>query len=225
MKTVRAYFWRGSKITADGVCNYEIKRCLLLGRKAMTNLESILKSRDITLATKVHLVKAMVFSSSYVWMWELDCEEIWEPKNWCFWTVVLEKTFESPLDCQEIPPVHPKGSQSWIYTGRTDAKAEAPILWPPDAENLIIWKDPDTGKDWSQGREGMTKDEMVGWHHWLNRQEFEQTPGDGKGQGRLECCNPWGCKESDTTEVLKNMSRLQRDHHVVNFFTWGFSIY
>ena len=131
------FFW-GSKINVDGDCSHEIKRCLLFGRKFMTNLDSIFKSRDITLPTKVRLVKAMVFP---VVMWELDCEESWGPKNWCFWTVVLEKTLESPLDCKLIQPVHPKGDQSWVFIGRTDAKAETPILWPPHAKSWLIGKD------------------------------------------------------------------------------------
>ena len=122
---------------------------------------------------KVHLVKVMVFSSSHVWMWELDYEESWVPKNWCFWTVVLEKTLESPLDWKEIQPVHSKRNQSWVFTGRTDAEAETSILWPPDAKNWLIWKDSDAGKDWRQEEKGTTKDEMVGWHHWLNGHEFE----------------------------------------------------
>ena len=164
-------FWGGSNITAGGDCSHEIKRCLLLGRKVMTNLDSILKSRDITLTTKVCLVKAMVFSSDHVWMWELDYKESWAPKNWCFWTVVLDKTLESPLDCKEIQPVHPKGNQSRIFTGRTDVEVETPILWPPDAKNWVIWKDPDAGKDWRREK-GTTEDEMVGWHHQLNGHEF-----------------------------------------------------
>ena len=139
------------KITEDGDCSHEIKRYLLFGRKAMTNLDSILKIRDITLPTKVHLVKAMFFSSSHIWMWELDYKESWVPKDWCFWTVMLEKTLESPLDSKEIQPVHPKGNQSWIFIGRTDAEAEAPILGPPDAKSWFIWKDPDAGKDCRQG--------------------------------------------------------------------------
>ena len=125
----------GSKITADGDCSHEIKRHLFLGRKVMTNLDNILKSRDITFLTKVCLVKAMVFSSGHVWMRELDYKEGWAPKNWCFCTVVLEKTLESPLNCKEIQPVHPRGNQSWIFIERTDAEAEAPILWPPDANS------------------------------------------------------------------------------------------
>ena len=148
--TVSDCIFLGSKITTDGDCSHEIKRHLLLGRKVLTNLDSILKSRDITLPTKVHLVKAMVFSCGYVWMWELDCEESWVPKNWCFWTSVLEKTLESPLDCKGIQLVHPKGNQPWIFIGRTDAEAKTPILWPPDGKNLLIGKDPDARKDWRQ---------------------------------------------------------------------------
>ena len=132
MWTVRDFIFFGSKITADGDCSCEIRRHLLPGRKAMTNLDSVLKSRDITLPTKVRLVKAMVSSNSHVWMWELDYKESWVPKNWCFWPVMLEKTLESPLDCKDIQPVHPKGDQSWMFTGRTDAEAETPILWPSD---------------------------------------------------------------------------------------------
>ena len=167
------FIFLGSKITADGNCNHEIKRRLLLGRKTMTNLESILKSKDITSPTKVHLVKAMVFSSSHVWIWELNYKEIWAPKNWCFWTVVLEKTLESLLDCKEIQPVHPKGNQSWIFIGRTNAEAETPILCPPDAKNWLIWKDPDAGKDWRWEEKGTTEDEMFGWHHQLDGHEFK----------------------------------------------------
>ena len=158
--------------------------------------------------TKVCLVKAMVSPVVIAWMWELDCKESWAPKNWCFWTVVLEKTLESPLDCKEIQPVHPKGDQSWIFTGRTDAKAETPILWSPDAKNWLIWKDPDSGKDWSWEEKGTTEDEMVGWHHRLSGQEFESTPGVGDGQGSLACCSPWGRKESDRTERLNWKSTL-----------------
>ena len=154
VETVADFIFWGSKITADGDCSHEIKRHLLFGRKVMTNLDSILKSRDITLPTKVHIVKAIHgFSSSHVWMWELDYKESWAPKNWCFWTVVLE----SPLDCKEIQPIHPKRNQSWTFIGRTDAEAEAPILWTSDAESWCIRKDPDAGKDWRQEK-GMTED-------------------------------------------------------------------
>ena len=165
------------------------------GRKVMTNLDSILKSRDITLSTKIHLVKAIYgFSSSHVWMWELDYKESWALKNWCFWTMVLEKTLESPLDSKEIQPVHPKGNQSWIFIGRNDAEAEIPILWQPDAKGWLILKDPDAGKDWGQEEKGMTEDEMAGWHHQLDGCEFEWTPGVGDGQGSLACCDSWGRK-------------------------------
>ena len=139
------------------------------------------------------------FSSGHVWMWELDCKVSWAPKNWCFWTVVLEKTLESPLDCKEIQLVHPKGNQFWIFIGRTDAEAETPILWPPDVKIWLIWKYPDAGKDWRQEEKGTTEDQMVGWHERLNGHAFEQPQGDNEGQGRLVCWSLWDHKESDTT--------------------------
>ena len=182
-------------------CSHEIRRRLLLRRKVMTNLDSILKSRDITLPTKVHLVKAMVFPV-VMYGCELDYKESWVPKNWCFWTVVLEKTLESPLDYKEIQSVHPKGDQSWVFIGRTDAEAEAPILWPPDMKSWLIWKDPDAGKDWGQEEKGTTEDEMAGCHHRHNGRGFGWTPGVGDGQGGLACCGSWGRKESDKTEQL-----------------------
>ena len=157
----------GSKITAGGECSHEIKRRLLLGRKVMTNLDSIFKSRDITLPTSLSS-QGYGFSSSHVWMWELDHKESWAPKNWRFGSVVLEKTLESPLDSKEIQPVHSKGNQSWIFIGRTDVEAETPILWPPDAKNWLLGKDPDAGKDWRQEK-GITEDEMVGWMALLTR--------------------------------------------------------
>ena len=166
-------FLGDSKITAESDCSHEIKRCLFLGRKVMTKLDSILKSRDITLPTKVHLVKAMVFPIVMYGCDELDYKESWALKNWCFWTVVLEKTIESPLECKEIQPVHPKGDQSWEFIARTDVEAETPILWAPHAKSWLIWKDSDGGKDWRQKEKGMTEDVMVGWHHWLNEHEFE----------------------------------------------------
>ena len=135
-------------------------------------------------------------------MWELDCEEGWVPKNCCFWTVVLEKTLEGPLDCKEIQPVHPKGDQSWVLIRRTDIEAETPIFWPPDVKNWLIGKDPDAGKDWGQEEKQMTEDEMVGWHHRLGGHGFGWTPGVGDGQGGLVCCASWGCKESNMTERL-----------------------
>ena len=149
-----------------------IKRHLLPGRKVMTNLDSTLKYRHY-FANKDLSSQRYGFSSSHVWMWELDYKESWVLKNWCFQTVVLQKTLESPLDCKEIQPVHPKGNQSWIFIGRTDVEAETPILWPPDEKNWVIWKDPDAGKDWRQKEKGTTEDGMAGWHHQLDGHEFE----------------------------------------------------
>ena len=143
------------------------------------------------------------FSISHVRRWDLDHKEGWMSKNWCFWTVVLEKTLESPLDRKEIKPVYPKGNQSWIFIGRTDAEAETQILWPPDVKSWIIGKDPDAEQDWRQEK-GMTEDEMVGWHHWLNGHVSEQAPGDVEGQGSLAWWSLWGCKELDTTWTLNN---------------------
>ena len=155
----------------------------------------ILKSRDITLPTNG-------FSSSHVWMWELDHKESWVLKNWCFWTVVLEKTLESPLDCKEIQLVHAKEDQSWVFIGRTDVEAESPILWPPDVKSCLIWKDPDAGKDRGQEEKRTTEEEMVRWHHRLDGHGFEWTPRVGDGQGGVACCDSWGPKESDMTEWL-----------------------
>ena len=152
-------------------------------------------------------------------MWELECKESWVLKNWCFWTVVLKKTLESPLDCKEIQLVHPKGNKSWIFIGRTHAEAETPILWSLDAKNWLIGKNPDAGKDWRQEEKGMTDDEMVGWHHQLNGQEFEQAPGVSDGQGRLACCRPWGHKESDTTERL-NWKDLEEELCEIDNADW-----
>ena len=142
------------------------------------------------------------FSSSHVWMSELDCEESWALKNWCFWTVLLEKTLESPLDCKEIQPVHSKGDLSWVFIGRTDVEAETPVLWPPDAKSWSIGKDPDAGKDWGQEEKGTTEDKMVGWHHRLNGHGFGWTPGVDYGQGGLVCCGSWGHKEHDWATEL-----------------------
>ena len=163
-KQCQTLFWGGSKITADGDCSHEIKRHLLLGRKVMTNLDGHIKKQRHYFANKGPSGQGYGFSSGHVRMWELDCEERWAPKNWCFWTVVLEKTLESPLDCKEIQPVHPKGNQSWVFIGRTDAEAETPVFWPPDAKSWLIGKDPDAGRDWGQEEKGMTEDEMAGWH-------------------------------------------------------------
>ena len=201
METLLHFIFLGLEIIADGDCSHEIKRCLLLGRKAMTNLDSILKSRDITLPTKIHLLKAMIFSNSYIWMWELDHKEGWALKNWCFWTVLLEKTLESLLDCKEIKPVNPKGNQLWIFIRSTDAKAESLILWLPDAKSWLIGKD--LGKIEGRRRRGWQK---MRWLYGItdSRHEFEQGLRDGYGQGSLVCCSPWVCKESDMTEQLNN---------------------
>ena len=188
-------------------------RRLLLGRKALTNIDSILKSRDITLPTKAHLVKAMVFPVVMYGCESLDHKEGWVPKSWCFWTVVLEKTLESPLDCKEIQPVHPKGNQFWIFIGRADAEAEAPVLWPPEVKSWLIRKPSDAGKNWRQEK-GRTEDEMVGWPHRLNGHEFEQAWEDCEGQGSLACCSPWGHKELDMIEWLNNNNNTINSYFV-----------
>ena len=166
-------FLGGSKITADGDCSHEIKRCLLLGRKVMTNLDSIVKKQRLYFVNKGLSRQGYGLFSSHVWMWELGYKESWAPKNWCFWTVVLEKTLESPLDFKEIQLVHPKGYHSWMFIGRTDVEAETPILWPSDVKNWLIRKDPEAGNDWRKNEKRTTEDEMVGWHHWLNGHEFQ----------------------------------------------------
>ena len=147
-------------------------------------------------------------------MWKLDYKESWGLKNWCFWTVVLEKTLESPLDCKEIQPVHPKQDQSWVFIGKTDVEAKTPILWPCDAKSWLIWKEPDAGKDWRQEEKGTTEDEMVGWHHQPNEHEFVWTLGVGDGQEGLVFCSSWGCKESDTLEWL-NWTEQISNHYIV----------
>ena len=148
-------------------------------------------------------------------MWELDHKEGWALKNWCFWTVVLEKILESPLESKEIKPVHPKGNKPWIFIGRTDAKAEAPVLWPPDAKSRLTGKDPDAGENWGPEEKGATEDKMVWWHHWLNGHEF------GQGQGSLTCCSPWGCKELDMTEQLnKNKKNDWSDQFLRTILIW-----
>ena len=168
----------------------------------MTNLGSVLKSRDITLPTNVHLVKAIVFPVVMYGCESWTVKKALALKNWCFWTLVLEKTLESPLDCKEIQPVHSEGDQSWVFFGRTNAKAETPILWPLYAKSWLLGKDSDAGRDWGQEEKGMTEDEMAGWHHQLDEREFEWTAGVGDGQGGLVCWGSWGHKESDMTEWL-----------------------
>ena len=184
METVTDFIFLGSKITADGDCRHEIKRYLFLGRKTDKHKQHIKKQRHY-FSNKGPCSQSYSFSSSYVWTWELDHQESWVPKNWCFWTVVLEKTLESPLDSKEIKAVKSKGDQSWIFIRRTDAEVEAPVLWPSDMKNWLTGKDSDAGKDWRQEEKGMTENEMVGWHHWLDGHEFEQGPGIGDGQGSL----------------------------------------
>ena len=215
MATVTDFIFLGSKITADGDCSHEIKRHLLLGRKGMTNLDLFNMLRHIK--KQRHLFtnngpssQSYGFYSSHEWMWELDHKEGWVLKNWCFWTVVLEKTLESPLDYKEIKPVHPKGNHSWVFIGRTDAEAETPLLWPPGVKNWLFRKDPDAGKDWRQEEKGTTEDEMVGWHHRLNGYAFEQALWNGEGQESLVCCCPWGCKELNMTEQLNDDDSSQK---------------
>ena len=171
-----------------------------------TFLSDLFRSTLCLLHRKNHGFMTAGKTSNSVQMWELDHKEVWALKNWSFWTVVLKNTLENPLDCKEIKPVNPKGNQSWIFTGGIDTKAEAPVLQPPDAKNWLIGKDPDAGKDWRQEEKGMTEDEMVGWHHWLNGHEFEQALGDGEGQGSLACCSTWGHQESDITEWTTTVS-------------------
>ena len=221
METVTDFIILGSKINVDDNSSHEIQRLLLLERKAMNNLDSILKSRDVTLRTKVCLVKAMTFP---VVMYgcemnhkEAEHQRVDAFELWC-WRRLL-----NPLPCT-IKPVNPKGNKSWIFIGWTDAEAEAPILWTPDAKNWLIGKDSDAGKDRRWEEKGTTEDEMVGWHPWLNGQKFEQAPGVGDGQGSLACCSPWGHKESDTTEWLN-----WTDFYIFYFLTLqyciGFAIY
>ena len=157
---------------------------------------------ETLLANKGSSSQGYGFSSGHVWMWELDYKESWASKNWCFWTVALEKTLESPLECKEIQPVHPKGNQSWVFIGGTVVEAETPIIWPPDAKSWLIGKDPDAWKDWGQEEKGTIEDEMVGWHHQLNGHGFGWTLGVSDGQEGLACCGSWGRKESDMTERL-----------------------
>ena len=163
------------------------------------------------------------FSSSHVWMWELDYKESWTLKNLCFWAVVLEKTLESPLDWKEIQPVHPKWDQSWVFIGRADVEAETPIFWPPDVKSWLIWKDSDAGKDWWQEEKGMTEDEMVGWHHRLNGHEFEWAPGVGDGQGGLAGCGSWGHIESEWLSDWTELSQFVSPSPVPTVTTCLFS--
>ena len=154
--------------------NWNLLKARIVKRNCLLHLvlAQYIKKQRHYFVNKGPSSQGYTFSSSQVWMWELDYKESWVPKNWCFWTVVLEKTLESPLDCKKIQPVNPKVNQSWIFIGRTDVEAETPVIWPPDVKSWLIWKVPDVGKDWGQEEKGMAEDEMVGWHHWLNAHEF-----------------------------------------------------
>ena len=178
-----------------------MKKTLALRKKSYDKpRQHIIKQRHY-FANKDPSSQSYDFSSSCVWIWELDYKESWVPKNWCFWTVVLEKTLESPLDCKEIQSVHPEEDQPCEFIGRNDAEAETPILWPPVVKSWLIWKDPGAGKDWRQEK-GTAEDETVGWHHQPDENEFEQAPGVSDGQWSLACCSPWSHKESDMPEWL-----------------------
>ena len=199
VETVRIFIFLDSKITVDGDCNHKILKTLVLWKKSYEKPRQHIKKQRHHFADKGPYSQSYSFSSSQVWMWGLDQKEGWAPKNWCLPTAVLEKTLESPLDSKEIKPVHPKGNQPWLFIGRTDAEAEVPILWSPDAKSWLTEKAPDAGKDWGQEEKGATEDEMIGWHHQLNGHEFAKTWGDSEGQGRLACRSPWGNKELNTT--------------------------
>ena len=190
VETVTDFIFLGSKITEDD--SHKIKRCLLLGRNAMTNLRQHIKKQRHHLANKGPYGQTYGFSSSQFRCesWTMKKAECWRID--AFETVVLGKTLDSPSDCKEIKPVNLKGNQPWIFTGRTEAEVEAPVLWPPDAKSQLIGKDPDAGIDWRQEEKGATEDEMIGWCYWLNGHEFEQALGDREGQGSLVCCRPWG---------------------------------
>ena len=208
METVTDFIFLDSKITVDGDCSHESKSCLLLGKKAMTIIDSIKNQRHHFADKGLYIVKATVFPLVMNDV-RVDFEEAWIPKNWCFWIAVLEKTLESPLDCKEIQPFHLKGDQSWVFIRRTDVEAETPKLWPPDVKSWLIGKDPDAGKEWKQEEKGTTEDEMVGWHHRLNGQEFELTLGNSEGHGSLAGCSPWSHKEADMTELLNNKCKAE----------------
>ena len=202
MGKVANFIYLVSKATSYDDCSHKIKRPFLLGRKFMTNLDSILKSRDITFPTKVHLVKAMVFP---VVMYGCESGTIKKTECWiiaafelCCWRRLLRVPWTARRSNQCIL----KKNQSWLFIGRTNAEAETPILWPPDAKIWLTWKEPNTGKDWMWEEKGMIEDDMVGWHHQLSGHEFEWALGDGNGQRGLACCGPWGHKKPDTTEWL-----------------------
>ena len=202
MEAVTDFIFLGSKINIDGDCSHQIKR---QKKKSYDQPRQHIQKQRHHFADKHLYSQSYGFSSSHVWMWDLNRKEGWALKNRCFW-IVVEKTLESPLDCKEIKPLNPKENWSWIFIERIDA--EAPILWPPNVKSWLIGQDPDAGKNWRQKEKGATDDEMARWNHRLNGCEFEQTPGDGEGQGSLACSSPSGCKESDTTQWLNNKIKI-----------------
>ena len=199
VETVADFTFLGSKITVDGDCSHEIERHLLFGWKVMTNLDSILKSRDMTLPTKIHLVKGIFFPVVMYGCesWTIKKAEHWRIDAFELW---CGRRLLRVLWAARMQPVHPTGDQSWVFIGRTDVEAETPMLWLPDVKSWLIWKDPDAGKDWGREEKGTTEDEVVGWHYWLNGHGFGWTPGVGDGQGGLVCSGSWGHKESDMTD-------------------------
>ena len=202
MEVVTDFLFLGSKITVHGNCNHKIRRLLLLGRKSMTNIDSVLKSRDVTLPTKVRIVKATVFPvGRYGWTWELDHKEGRAPKNWCPQSVVLVKISDCPLNSKDL-----QGNKIWILFGRAEAEAEAPVFWSSDVNWKLIEKVPDAGKDRVRKEKRTSEDQMAGWYHRCTGHNLAQTLGDGKGQEGLACCSLWGCKELDITGRLKNIA-------------------
>ena len=190
------FIFLGSETIVDRDCSQKIKRHLTSWKKSCDKPRQHIKKQRYYYAIKGPYSRSYAFSSNHVWMWELDHKEGCVLKNWCVLIVVLKETLESPLDCKEIKPVNPKGNQSWIFIGRTDAE-QVPVLWPSDGKSQLIGKDPDVGKDKAHEEKGATENEMVGWHHPLSGPEFEQTLGDSEGQGSLPCCSPWSHKESN----------------------------
>ena len=200
LETVTDFIFLDSRITVDDDCSHEIKRTLAPWKKSYDKPRQHIKKQRHHFADKGSFSQSYGFSSSHVWMWDLDSKESWVLKNWCFWTVVLEKTLESPVDCKEVKLVNPKGNQLWIFIGRmTDAEAAAPVLWPPGMKSRLIRKDPDAGEDWGQEEKRTTEDEMVGWHNQLDGHDFDRALGDGEGQGSLVCA---------VRAVTKNQTQL-----------------
>ena len=195
LETVTDFIFVGFNITADADCNHEVKlTCSMEQRPWLT--QKAYQKAETSLRSQRSVYQREGCFSSHIWTWLLDHKESWGLKNWCFWTVVVEKTLESPLACKEIKPVNPNGNQSWLFTRRTDIVAETPVLCPPDAKHWLIGKDSDAGKEWRPEEKDMTEDEMVGWHRRFEGLEFQQALGVGDGQGSLVCCSPWGCTES-----------------------------